>query len=167
MYYGRWIDRFPTGSWQESGGDQAHVLPSRFRQDPGREEAPRAKLTGSLDGVAEDGEPEWLRQLRADEETQRATAWLKQFKGDLRALDVLRLWRSAGLNMDQKDDEKFTVQCPNRASHSDPEAFGGTVLYKRPVGYPFFHCGRTKCRDGRFGTREALLSFGPELVDQF
>ena len=77
------------------------------------------------------------------------------------------LWRAAGLVIDQKDDEKFAVQCPNRTNHSDPEAFGGTVLYKRPGEYPIFHCGRTKCRDGQFGTREALLSFGPELVDKF
>jgi len=116
---------------------------------------------------APDGEPEWLTQLRADEEPKRATAWLKQFKGNLRTLNVVGLWRSAGLIIDQKDDEKFVVQCPNRANHSDPEAFGGTVLYKRPGEYPIFHCGQTKCRDGQFGTREALLSFGPELVDQF
>src|SRR5271157_3237925 len=107
--------------------------------------------------------------LRAQyhEEPKRATAWLKQFKGNLRTLNVVGLWRSAGLIIDQKDDEKFVVQCPNRANHSDPEAFGGTVLYKRPGEYPIFHCGQTKCRDGQFGTREALLSFGPELVDQF
>ncbi len=85
---------------------------------------------------APDGEPEWLTQLRADEEPKRATAWLKQFKGNLRPLNVVGLWRSAGLIIDQKDDEKFVVQCPNRANHSDPEAFGGTVLYKRPGEYP-------------------------------
>jgi len=128
------------------------------------EDVPRREFAESPNGAVK---PDWLRQLCADEAPKRSTSWLKQFKGDLRTLDVMGLWRSAGLIIDQKDDEKFAVQCPNRANHSDPEAFGGTVLYKRPGGYPIFHCGRTKCRDGQFGTREALLSFGPELVDQF
>ena len=73
----------------------------------------------------------------------RRQAWLKKFKGNLRTLDVVGLWRAAGLVIEQKDDEKFAVQCPNRVNHSDPEAFGGTVLYKRPGEYPIFHCGRT------------------------
>jgi hypothetical protein len=116
---------------------------------------------------APEGEPNWLRQMCAEEDARETAAWLKQFKGDLRTLDVMGLWRSAGLIIDQKDDETFAVQCPNRANHSDPEAVGGTVLYKRPGEYPIFHCGRTKCRDGQFGTRQAFLSFGPELVDRF
>jgi hypothetical protein len=121
-------------------------------------------------GFAEPGngseEPDWLIQMREEEDAREAASWVKQFRGDLRTLDVAGLWRAAGLVVEQKDDEKFAVQCPNRMKHSDPEAFGGTVVYKRPGEYPVFHCGRTKCRDGRFGIREALLTLGPELVDK-
>ena len=128
------------------------------------QEVPRREFAESPNGVVE---PDWLRELCAEKDARQTAAWLKQFKGDLRTLDVVGLWRSAGLVIDQKDDEKFAVQCPNRMNHSDPETFGGTVLYKRSGQYPIFHCGRTNCRDGQFGTREALLSFGPKLVDQF
>jgi hypothetical protein len=111
--------------------------------------------------------PDWLIQMCEEEHAREEAAWLKPFKGDLRTLDVAGLWRSADLLIEEKDDGKFAVQCPNRANHSDPEALGGMVLYKRPGEYPRFHCGRTRCRDGQFGTREALQSLGPELVDRF
>ncbi len=123
---------------------------------------------GRVFDEAPDGrQPDWLEQICAEEDAGSASAWLKKFKGDLRTLDVMGLWRSAGLVIDRKDEETFAVQCPNRANHSDPEASGGTVIYKRPGEYPIIHCGRTRCRDGQFGTREAMLSFGPGLVDRF
>jgi hypothetical protein len=111
--------------------------------------------------------PDWLKEMSAEEHARDKADWLKQFRGNLRTLDVMGLWRAAGLVIEQKDDEKFVIQCPNRMSHSDPEALDGTVLYKRPGDYPIFHCGRTKCRDGQFGIKEALHAFGPELVDKF
>jgi len=96
----------------------------------------------------------------------RDTAWMRNFKGDLRTLDVIGLWRAAGLKVEpRKDGMSYAVQCPNRREHTDPEAFTGTVVYKRAGVYPFFHCSRRRCRCGRFSTREALLSFGAELVD--
>jgi hypothetical protein len=128
------------------------------------QEAPRNAFAESPNGA---DEPDWLKEMRTEEEAREAADWLKKFGGNLRTLDVVGLWRAAGLVIEQKDDEKFAVQCPNRMNHSDPEALDGTVLYKRPGEYPIFHCGRTKCRDGQFGTREALLSIGPGLVDKF
>ncbi len=125
---------------------------------------PEQEFAESLNGAEE---PDWLKDLCAEEDAREKADWLKQFTGNLRTLDVMGLWSASGLLIDQKDDEKFVVQCPNRANHSDPEAFGGTVLYKRSGEYPIFHCGRTNCRDGQFSTREAMLSFGPELVDKF
>jgi len=111
--------------------------------------------------------PDWLKDMCDQENAREKAAWLKKFKGNLRTLDVVGLWRAAGLTIEQKDDEKLVVQCPNLMNHSDPEVFGGTVVYKRAGEYPIFHCGRTSCREGQFGTKEALLSIGPELVDKF
>jgi hypothetical protein len=111
--------------------------------------------------------PDWFKDIFDEEDAREKADWLKKFKGNLRTLDVVGLWNSAGLIVEQKDHEEFAVQCPNRMNHSDPEAFGGTVLYKRAGEYPVFHCGRTSCRDGQFGTKEALLALGPELVDRF
>jgi hypothetical protein len=128
------------------------------------QEAPRNLFAESPNGA---DEPDWMKEMRTEEEAREAADWLEQFRGDLRTLDVVGLWRAAGLVIEQKDDEKFAVQCPNRMNHSDPEALDGTVLYKRPGEYPIFHCGRTRCRDGQFGIREALLTLGPELVDKF
>jgi hypothetical protein len=127
-------------------------------------EAPRKEFAESGNGSEE---PDWLKEMRTEEEARKAADWVKQFRGDLRTLDVVGLWRAAGLVIEPKDDEKFAVQCPNRANHSDPEALDGTVLYKRPGDYPIFHCWRTRCRDGQFGIEEALLTLGPELVDEF
>jgi hypothetical protein len=133
-----------------------------------QEEALIREFAESPNVAVENGcQPDWLKQMCAEENAREASNWLKKFRGNLRTLDVMGLWRSAGLVIRQKDDEEFAVQCPNRVHHSDPEAFGGTVIYKREGEYPIFHCGRTKCRDGQFGTQEALLSIGPELVDQF
>lgn len=96
----------------------------------------------------------------------RDTSWTRAFKGDLRTLDVIGLWRAAGLKIEpKKDGNSYAVQCPNRKEHSDPEATSGTVIFKRPGAFPNFFCGRTKCRDGQFTTREALLRLGPALVD--
>jgi len=111
--------------------------------------------------------PDWLKDMCDQEDAREKAAWLKKFKGNLRTLDVVGLWRATGLTIEPKDDVTFIVQCPNRMNHSDPEAFGGTVLYKRAGEYPIFHCGRTSCREGQFGTKEALLSFVPELVDKY
>ena len=96
----------------------------------------------------------------------RDTSWMKAFKGDLRTLDVIGLWRAAGLRIVLRGDGvSYLAQCPNRKEHSDPEATSGTLIYKRPGAFPSFFCGRTKCRGGRFSTGEALLRLGAELVD--
>ncbi len=94
------------------------------------------------------------------------TSWMRRFSGDLRTLDVMGLWRAAGLEIvPRADGVSYDIQCPNRREHSDPEASSGTVLYKRPLAIPNYFCGRTSCRGGRFSIKEALLSLGVELVD--
>ena len=71
------------------------------------QEQPEVEFAESSNGA---DEPDWLKEMCAEEDAREKAGWLKKFKGNLRTLDVVGLWRAAGLVIEQKDDE--TVRCP-------------------------------------------------------
>ena len=73
------------------------------------QEAPRRSLQSPGTGRKQ---PDWLKEMCAEEDAREEAAWLKKFKGNLRTLDVLGLWRAAGLVIEQKDERSSMSSVP-------------------------------------------------------
>ncbi|MCB1205937.1 MAG: bifunctional DNA primase/polymerase [Verrucomicrobiae bacterium] len=113
------------------------------------------------------GESECKGKNEGIQEVQR------KFRGDLRTLDCVELFRRTGSYGDEinADEGKHSVRCPFVEEHSDrgedwTSADTSTVIYKGSQKLPGFHCLHAHC-DGR-GIADVLLeveSNHPGLID--
>ena len=89
--------------------------------------------------------------------------WLKAYQGDLKTLDIPRLFESSGLWVRDKGGDEYEVQCPWSDEHSGEDSAG--ILAPDPTKFfPTFHCFHAHC-EGRT-IKDVVEFFGKDLVDQ-
>jgi hypothetical protein len=87
--------------------------------------------------------------------------WVKQFDGDLRTLDVLKLCDDRLTGEDCGD--RYGIVCPWHDEHSTGD--GGTCVWVGGDGrYPGFNCLHAHCRDRKL--HDLLEFYGKEAVDK-
>ena len=103
-------------------------------------------------------------RLEADRLNKKAsdgTHPLAAYRGDLKTLDIERLWASKGLEIYRHKAGLIELQCPWWEGHSTGN--DGTAVFTEEGRYPAFTCRHKTCIDHK--TMEMLEWFGKDLVD--
>jgi putative DNA primase/helicase len=91
--------------------------------------------------------------------------WWKNYKGDLRTLDILTLLETKGLSLSQVSDREFEVECPWAGQHTTGDDTARIMLADEDEeAFPVFHCFHDHCKNRRL--MDVLALFGVEDVDR-
>jgi P4 family phage/plasmid primase-like protien len=91
--------------------------------------------------------------------------WWKMYRGDLKTLDTVALFKSWGLWASDRGDGQVVVVCPWAAEHTSGDDTARVRAADREEGlFPTFHCFHNHC-EGR-GIEEVLAFFGRDAVDR-
>jgi len=112
-------------------------------------------------------EPETKKRGRPAKEKP----WWAKFKGDLKTLAAVALFRAAEILGDclDPDEDKWAVVCPWKAEHSRDTGGSGTdtVLYCKEGSVPGFKCLHAHCADRTIqDVLEVLEHQSPGIVDK-
>ena len=94
----------------------------------------------------------------------KPTQWWKEYKGDLKRLDIQGLFKSEGLRVASKPNGELEIECPWAHEHTS----GGDLAYVRIADpgrnlFPSFHCFHDHCKERTI--EDVLALFGKEPVE--
>jgi putative DNA primase/helicase len=153
----RFLSRVWDGKTWREGEDAIQIILSR-KGDPGslipkealEYQLPRKARTISMSAGAINDETE---------------DWWKNYRGDLRTLDILTLLETKELSVSQISDREFEVECPWAAKHTTGDDTARIMIADQGEDlFPAFHCFHDHCKDRKM--KDVLALFSVEEVDR-
>lgn len=162
----------PGASWAADFRTAQKRLIARYDSDPAIHDAPRVmRLPGTLhlkaqaepflvdfvrppvDGYPVDavcaGLPIVGKKATAAPQPKASFASIpKGNPGDFATLDLVGLFRAAGMYLSELGGDKHAVACPFVAGHTDGlQGASSTVIWQTGGKWPTFHCSHAHCKD--------------------
>lgn len=88
--------------------------------------------------------------------------WPKNYDGDLKTLDIVKLFEDQGMYR-SPDGDGHIVVCPWASEHSTDST--GTKVWKEDGKYPGFNCMHATCENAGRSLEDVLAWFGKDAVD--